>query len=114
MAQTKKLYLFRDVLRDYTPGIAGAIASSKKEAIKILVAQYTADQKIRDKKNKYLSRLYDSSDTNQDFAEKANEKYPVANFDYVRSEDFETELKNAAVTIHDLNDEFGFYNSGGS
>jgi len=41
----KKLYLFYDVLTDYTSGLAGAVAESKEKAINLIIEQFKKDTK---------------------------------------------------------------------
>lgn len=125
---TKKFYLFRGILSDYTPGIAGAIASNKKEAIDLIVERYLQDRKIDKKRDNYLKKVLaeegltklELSDNNlpvPDFCtNKVNEKYPLENYTYVDDDEdtLRKDFKNATVTVHDLDETIVFYNSGGS
>ena len=43
MRESLKLFVWEDVFRDWTPGLAVAIAPNKEEAIKLIKAEGAAD-----------------------------------------------------------------------
>jgi len=79
MSKTLYLYLFYNVLIDYTSGIAGVIASSKKEAINKIINQYTMDEKILINYNKkyenYMKKYKKKYENNYEKYTKYHEKF---------------------------------------
>lgn len=127
----KKFYLFRNFAPDYSPGIAGAIATSKKEAIEIIVNQYTADFKQLQKLCNYQTKLkkeYPDKDGNEIIA-LVRDKYPdnynsavYKLFDDELSEEHYSyyipklikNLKASHIEVYDLDAPMAFYIEGGS
>ena len=88
-----KLYVWDDVLSDYTTGIAFAIAKTKKQAVELLLSEW--DAAADDRENNIVPKSH------------------TGTCGYTKSE-FKKQLLKFKPTIHDLNSPIAYFIGGGS
>lgn len=91
-----KLYIWTDIIQDYSPGIALSIAKNKKEAIDLLLLEY--DHTVQAYKKKL--------DRKSDFG--------AVHYEYYTKELFEKELKKKKPIVLNFNTPFALFQGGGS
>lgn len=139
MSKKQYFYIFYDILKDYTSGVAGTIAPNKKEAIDKIIKQYNDDQKH----NKEYAREYKKLTNNAKYIDLTTKLLNEKNVNKIKKYDEQikklydnlpnksnnhtgttsittsmqlrrelTKCKN--VVKHELTDDFAFYIGGGS
>jgi predicted nucleic acid-binding Zn-ribbon protein len=143
MSGKRYLYLFSGILSDYTPGIAGAVAGSKKEAIDTIVQRFESDAKQHEEYEKKVAKIKNSPVAKKLISDMTewkknhnevdakfqalNKKYdglftligkqrPPHNLGtlYYHNTNIRKELQQCKEVVKtDVNDKFGFYIGGG-
>jgi len=115
----KKLFIFREVLKNYKDGLAGTIATSKENAILQLVAGYRSDQELWQKRYKYESSLLEIDWRTdplvcKEIARKVDAKYAVPKniAGGLSAEEFMKELETSSVDVYELDESAYFYIDG--
>lgn len=103
-----KVYIWNNVLCDYTRGMAVAIASNKKEAIKLLLKEFDNFKAAYcDKKNWHNGMFLRWDDFKSHIGTNS------FRYEYLR-DDFENDLNNSECYIYDTNIPFAIFQGGGS